>query len=228
MSVSTAELVAEGRALVRSIAIRIFRNIPVRVDLADLIAYGELGLMEAARDYDEEKGAQFTTFAYYRIQGAIYDGLAKMTWTSRARLRRIKYERAASAVMLQDAESQGGKAFGEEESGEWFAKTTQKLSTVYMMSEIENPDGGGYDFEDPNGDATGPVLHKEASEQLRKAVEKLPYAEKRLISLVYFEGYNLQDAGEQLGYSKSWTSRLHARILESLSRELQKLGLSHL
>ncbi|MBL8873275.1 MAG: hypothetical protein JNK90_26075 [Planctomycetaceae bacterium] len=63
---------------------------------------------------------------------------------------------------------------------------------------------------------------------MRKAVEKLPYAEKRLISLVYFEGYTLQDAGEQLGYSKSWTSRLHARILETLSRDLQKLGISHL
>ncbi|MBL8872003.1 MAG: sigma-70 family RNA polymerase sigma factor [Planctomycetaceae bacterium] len=228
MSDSTAELVSEGRALVRSIAIRIFRNIPVRVDLDDLIAYGELGLMEAARDFDEEKGAQFTTFAYYRIQGAIYDGLAKMTWTSRARLRRIKYERAANAVMMQDADANSNKALGEEASGEWFAKTAQKLSTVYMMSEMDDSEGGSYDFEDPNGDVTGPVFHKEASDQLRKAVEKLPYAEKRLISLVYFEGYTLQDAGEQLGYSKSWTSRLHARILETLSRDLQKLGISHL
>jgi len=228
MSVSTEELMSEGRALVRSIAIRIFRNIPVRVDLDDLIAYGELGLMEAARDFDEEKGAQFTTFAYYRIQGAIYDGLAKMTWTSRARLRRIKFERAANAVMSEDAEVQGENALSEQASGEWFARATNKLSTVYMMSEFEDQEGSSYDFEDPNGDATGPVLHKEASDQLRKAVEKLPHAEKRLISLVYFEGYTLQDAGEQLGYSKSWASRLHARILESLSRELQKLGLSHL
>ena len=228
MPVTTAELIEDGRALVRSIAIRIFRNIPVRVDLADLIAYGEVGLMEAARDYDQEKGAQFTTFAYYRIQGSIYDGLAKMTWTSRARLRRIKYERAANAVMQQEAENDSASELDAQASGEWFSRTTQRLSAVYMMSDMDGQEGGVRDVEDPSGDAAEPVLHKEASDQLRKAVEKLPFAEKRLISLVYFEGYTLQDAGEQLGYSKSWTSRLHARILETLSRELQRLGISYL
>lgn len=226
MSETVAEMIEEGRALVRSIAIRIFRSIPVRVDLADLIGYGEVGLMEAARDFDNEKGAQFTTFAYYRIQGAIYDGLAKMTWTSRAKLRRLRYERMANEVMQSDEQAQGKKSLDADESGEWFARTAGRLSMVYMMTDIEKEDGDRRDVEDPHGDAAAPVIHKEATEQLRRAVDRLPMAEKRLISLVYFEGYTLQDAGERLGYSKSWTSRLHARILETLGSELQKVGLT--
>ena len=41
-------LVEEGQALVRSLAVSISRNIPMRVDLDDLIAEGQVGLMQAA------------------------------------------------------------------------------------------------------------------------------------------------------------------------------------
>ena len=97
-------MISEGRALVRSLALRIYRGLPVKVDLEDLIAYGELGLAEAARDFDPDQGNQFSTFAYYRIRGAIYDGVAKMTWTSRARYRRMRYEQMANQVLEREEE----------------------------------------------------------------------------------------------------------------------------
>ncbi|MCC6510007.1 MAG: sigma-70 family RNA polymerase sigma factor, partial [Pirellulaceae bacterium] len=99
------ELIAEGQALVRSLALRIYRNVPVRVDLDDLIAYGEVGLAEAARDFQPDRGNQFSTYAYYRIRGAIYDGLAKMTWTSRARYRKMRYESMANDVLESEREA---------------------------------------------------------------------------------------------------------------------------
>jgi DNA-directed RNA polymerase specialized sigma subunit len=34
-----------------------------------------VGLAEAARQFDPSRGGQFTTYAYYRIRGAILDGL---------------------------------------------------------------------------------------------------------------------------------------------------------
>jgi len=43
--------------------------------------------------------------------------------------------------------------------------------------------------------------------------------------LVYFEGYTLQDAGNILGFSKSWASRLHAKVLENLAMDLRRLDL---
>ena len=46
---TTDQLVQEGQPLVYSLAATIHRKIPVRVDLDDLIAYGEVGLAEAAR-----------------------------------------------------------------------------------------------------------------------------------------------------------------------------------
>ena len=73
------QLIEQGQALVFSLAARIARSVPVRVDLEDLIGYGELGLAQAARDFVPDRGAEFTSYAYYRVRGAIFDGLAQMT-----------------------------------------------------------------------------------------------------------------------------------------------------
>src|SRR6476646_2648887 len=44
----------------------------------ELISYGQVGLLEAADRFDAKVGANFLTFAHYRIKGAIFDGLRKM------------------------------------------------------------------------------------------------------------------------------------------------------
>jgi len=222
----TASLIDEGRALVRSLAIRIYRNLPVRVDLEDLIAYGELGLAEAARDFDAEHGAQFSTYSYYRIRGAIYDGLAKMTWTSRARYRRLRYDRMAGDVLESEREAGEGHPQSVEENKRWFGRVTERLAMVFMVCD---GDGGGDSFinaaVDPGEEVSARMMHREAGEKLRAMVERLPESEKRFIQYVYFEGLSLQEAGIRLGYSKSWASRLHAKILERLADDMRRLDL---
>lgn len=219
------ELIAEGQALVRSLALRVYRNVPVRVDLEDLIAYGEVGLAEAARDFQAERGNQFSTYAYYRIRGAIYDGLAKMTWTSRARYRKMRYESMANDVLESERAADDGKPRSESESGEWFARVTERLAVVYLASDGDAEHDPTHSAEDPLANAPQQFIHKEASEKLRQLVSRLPFSEAKLIQLVYFEGFTLQDAGSQLGFSKSWASRLHARILEQLAGEMRRLDL---
>jgi RNA polymerase sigma factor for flagellar operon FliA len=56
-----------------------------RVTLDDLVSSGALGLLEAFDRYDAERGIQFTTYAEYRIKGAIYDDLRKGDAFSRRR-----------------------------------------------------------------------------------------------------------------------------------------------
>jgi RNA polymerase sigma factor for flagellar operon FliA len=220
---SPATLIAEGRALVRSLAIRIYRNLPVRVELEDLIAYGELGLAEAAREFDPQRGYQFSTFAYYRIRGEIYDGLAKMTWCSRARLRRLRCESMANEVL--ESERRNEQENGSEDAGNWFARTTESLSVVFLASGMD-ADRSPLDFaEDQTESAPVRVIHHEINQTLKTLVAQLPLMESRLIDLIYFQGYTLQDAGNFLGISKSWASRLHAKILENLAGQMQRMDL---
>jgi RNA polymerase sigma factor for flagellar operon FliA len=225
---TTQELMADGQGLVHSLASRVYRSVPVRVDLDDLIAYGEVGLAEAARDYKPDHGAAFTTFAYHRVRGAIYDGLSKMSWTSRARYRRLRYEQMANEVLAQEEPRRGGKATLEGEAT-WFRNVTAQLGVVYLASQADDAGDSLRDsnWEDPRA-VSGPavVAQREVSQKLLELVDKLPGQNRRLIRAIYFQGFTLQEAADRLGIHKSWASRLHSRTLAQLARSLRNLGVS--
>jgi RNA polymerase sigma factor for flagellar operon FliA len=82
------------------IASRIRERLPKCIDLEDLVQTGVLGLLDAYRNYDSSKNAQFATFAKFRIRGAILDGLRKLDWSSRG-LRRKGRSITSSVVKLE-------------------------------------------------------------------------------------------------------------------------------
>lgn len=60
------------------------------------------------------------------------------------------------------------------------------------------------------------VLDDERQRRLREALECLVPKERRLITLVYFEGHSIRDAGRRLGWGKSAADRHHRSALERL------------
>ncbi len=87
-------LIEQHRSYVRALAIDIAKTLPRHIDLEELVAYGNLGLIEAAERYDPRYRASFKTFAWYRIRGAIFDAVRQMGPFSRAshsNLRRAAY-----------------------------------------------------------------------------------------------------------------------------------------
>ena len=59
--------------------------------------------MEASERFDYKLGVSFKTFAYYRIRGAMYDGLRKMEVITRRKDPRIKFEEAANQLLGSEA-----------------------------------------------------------------------------------------------------------------------------
>src|SRR6476469_5045590 len=76
--------------LVKAIAVRVHENLPVHVDLDDLVHAGVLGLFDAASKYNPDKKVVFHSYAKYRIKGAILDSLRQLDWASRDQRRRQK------------------------------------------------------------------------------------------------------------------------------------------
>lgn len=74
-----AREIEQYSGLVRSIAWQVHRTAPASVEIDDLVAFGFLGLIQAAERFDPDHGAQFSTFAYPRIRGAMLNGMAKMS-----------------------------------------------------------------------------------------------------------------------------------------------------
>jgi len=77
-------IVLDHLPLVKAIAVRVHENLPVHVDLDDLIHAGILGLFDAASKYDAEKKVVFHSYAKHRIKGAILDSLRQLDWASRS------------------------------------------------------------------------------------------------------------------------------------------------
>ncbi|HEX8924949.1 MAG TPA: sigma-70 family RNA polymerase sigma factor, partial [Terriglobales bacterium] len=57
------------------VAARISERLPKHVEMQDLVQAGVIGLLEACKTYDPDRDAQFSTFAKFRIRGAILDSL---------------------------------------------------------------------------------------------------------------------------------------------------------
>jgi RNA polymerase sigma factor for flagellar operon FliA len=216
-----ADLVEQGSPLVRTLASRIGRELPVKVDWDELIGYGFLGLVEAAKDYDPDAGCQFTTFAYYRIRGAIYDGLAKMSWTKRGYWRKLRRARLAACLMEDSHADPIGSV---EQEARRFGDLVAKLGVVYLTSQVVEGEEAAQDFVDDTTPPEARVEWREISDKLRQLVARLPVDQQSLVNSVYFEGLTLYEAGARLGISKSWASKLHARALESLGSDLRHAG----
>ncbi|MDP6962775.1 MAG: sigma-70 family RNA polymerase sigma factor [Planctomycetota bacterium] len=88
--------------LVWHIVNKIKGRLPFSVSEEELYAAGMFGLMRAARSYDESQGAQFKTYAYHRVRGAILDDLRRMDFLPRSVRDRAKEsgEDAPSIVAL--------------------------------------------------------------------------------------------------------------------------------
>jgi RNA polymerase sigma factor for flagellar operon FliA len=167
------ELVTEHLNLVRSIAARIQRAVSYVVEMDELVSLGTLGLIQAANRFDPGAGVAFSTFAYYRVQGAIFDALRDVLPLPRP------HSHEGDCVALLVAEEQS--IAPDEELAR-----AQECALVW------------------------------------RALRSLPPRHRRLIVSHYYEDDTLQDAGERIGVSKSWASRMHGRTLARLRTYLRQ------
>jgi RNA polymerase sigma factor for flagellar operon FliA len=211
-------LVEAFRSYSHALAAEVIRKFPT-VDRDEIRASAELGLVEAAGSFDPTRGVLFKTFAYYRIRGAIYDGLRKMGWF--ARDSRLKFESGANEYMKDYAES-ATSASGDEAVKE-LEDITSSVVNCYFLSlsdmPVEPAETGAKSAEEDYGD-------REMRERLREALVKLPPKNRQVLEDYYFHDQTLESIGEKLGLSKSWVSRLHAKSLEMARAILAESGIT--
>jgi RNA polymerase sigma factor for flagellar operon FliA len=228
------QLVEQHLHLVQSIAAKLKRRLGKTMEPGDLVGYGTQGLIEAANKFDPKQGTAFGTFAYYRIRGAIFDGMRTMGWYSRGDYARFRAEERANEYLATASEreaadraahpagaAQGKSADKPEDKSkvlEDIAEILAGVAAVHITSIEAARDAPDDRFQAPD-DA---VLEAEGRERVRAALTKLPEKERRLMELYYFVDMKLEDAGKKLGLSKSWASRLHTRAVNHLREVLEE------
>lgn len=224
---SREQLIESCQGLVRNLAWKIHQRVKAFAELEDLISYGQVGLAEAADRYDAALGTRFTTYAYHRIRGAIFDGLAQMGWFSRAAFHSGRYERMADELLGSEQHPADQSPTLEGEC-RWLTDVGARLAVVYLACDLSSADGERSSF--PTESATsstppGELMVIEARSKLRVLIDALPEQARELIRWTYFEGLSLKEAGARIGISKSWASRLHDRTLRQLALNLREHGL---
>jgi RNA polymerase sigma factor for flagellar operon FliA len=218
------KLVEQHLDLVQAIARKVKKSLGARIDFDDLVAYGSKGLVEAAERFDARPGVQFTTFAYYRIRGAMYDGLRTMGWYSRADYARYRAEERANEYLQSHAdrpaaEGEAGGASQTADQAEALAAVAQVLSGVAAVH-ITSLEAASSVADETFAAPDAAIDSSRLGSRARQAVTKLPEKERRLLELYYFEDKTLEEAGGALGLSKSWACRLHARAVDLLRQAL--------
>ncbi len=181
-------------------------------ELDDLVAWGMQGLLEARDRFDEGRGVQFQTFAYYRIRGAIFDGIRKMTHLPRRVVARVRAMGGADMV----GEDVGHQFEGARRAGQRGPEPVaalddaiQRITTAFLTAYQESA----------TPEEASPEEGAEQSEllaRMRDALQGLPEREAMLLHAIYFEDRTLEDIGGQLGISRSWACRMHARALDRI------------
>lgn len=212
-------LIAKYLPYATSIAAKVVRTLSADIDFDDVLCNARLGLLEAAERFDPKQNVDFKTFAYYRIRGAIYDGLRKTGWLPRSLYSKIKFEQAANDYL--ETQTVGGTAEFFEKELKDVRESMNALAGVYVMSVDAAED---MELEDKTADKD--IEQKAEFQKLKSlicdCIEALPDKERKLIKMYYFRGMTLEEAGEALGLSKSWTSRLHVRSLELLFKRMSQ------
>jgi RNA polymerase sigma factor for flagellar operon FliA len=227
-------VVLEHLPLVKAIAVRVHENLPVHVDLDDLVHAGILGLFDAAGKYNPEKQVAFSSYAKHRIKGAILDSLRQLDWASRDMRRRHKQVEAATrelAATLQrnPTEAEVAQKLGMDQ--ERWRNMMLDLRNVGLISAStranENEDLPAPDF--PSKPETQPDSIC-AREQLRSvlgvAIKALPERYQKVVSLYYTGEMTMKEIGCILGINESRVSQIHKAALEKMQVVLESNGIT--
>ncbi len=218
---------------VKSIARRIHERLPRHVPLEDLVHAGVLGLMDALQKFDQGKHVQFSSYAKFRIRGAILDSLRELDWSPRELRRKARLLEETSLQLSAKL----GRAPGE---GEMAAELGLELSAFqHLLGEIKgleigsfhvesSHDGGDEDLceylpDDPDDTPYHRCLESEMKQMLSKVIGELPEKERQVMALYYYEELTMKEVGVALGVGESRVSQIHSMAIVRLRARMSEL-----
>ncbi|MBI4553220.1 MAG: sigma-70 family RNA polymerase sigma factor [Candidatus Latescibacteria bacterium] len=205
--------------------------------LADLINEGNLGLIKAAKRFDETKGFKFISYAVWWIRQAILQALAEQS-----RIVRLPLNRVGTLHKIGRVSSDLEQEFGREPSPDEIAQEldmspyeiadTLRISSRHLS--LDAPFSQGEDnrlldiLEDDMQTSPDEILMDDSlKHEIERALDSLSEREAEVISL-YFginadRSYTLEEIGEQFGLTRERVRQ----IKEKAIRRLRHASRSH-
>ena len=226
------QIVLDHLPLVKAIAIRVHENLPVHVDLDDLIHAGVMGLFDAVTKYDGAKNVAFHSYAKHRIKGAILDSLRQLDWASRDLRRRQKQVESVT----RDLAGKLGRTPHEIEVAEQMGVSLSRwrqmqmeMRTVGPVSTTPDPEQEHERAQEFPADAD--LQPDRMCEQhqlettLARVIKTLPARYQKVVFLYYTNDLTMKQIGEMLGVNESRVSQIHKIALKKMAVVLESEGI---
>lgn len=210
-------LIAENLGLVHACANR-FRGKGIEYD--DLFSAGCLGLVKAADGFRPELGYAFSTYAVPAVLGEIKrlfrdGGAVKVSRTLKERARTAAKLREEMTNALNREPTIRELAEKMHVSEYEMAELVNLSSPVLSLTELDEAGGGQTDIPVDSGEE-----EIQNSLALGEVLRTLPYPDRRLIELRYYEGLTQVKTAEILGLSQVQVSRRERSILLEMRKRL--------
>lgn len=227
------QLIVDHLPLVKAIAIRVHENLPVHVDLDDLVHAGVMGLFDAVTKYQADKNVAFSSYAKHRIKGAILDSLRQLDWASRDLRRRHKQIEAATRELSGALQRNPTEAELAEKMGvdvERWRQIMAEMQCVGLISiSARRPDQEDLPAPDypakPDTQPDNMCAHEELHDHLWKAMDVLPERYRKVVVLYYTKDMTMREIGGVLGINESRVSQIHKSALEKMATALESAGI---
>ncbi len=219
-----AARIQEGLDLVDLNARQFCRRLGHALSKDEVASYGHEGLIHAARSFEAERGVPFRRWANLRIRGAILDGLRAQGDLPRHVHRRLAAIEAGDTMQGALLEEQSASPpTSAEDADRRLGTYLAGIATAMAMGVVGDARGGDLNaIVDREPTPEEAVARAEMARVLGELVDARPTEERTLLRRHYFEGATFEEAAREIGLSKSWASRLHARAIDALARELKK------
>ncbi len=205
------------------------------LSLSDLINEGNIGLIKAAKRFDETKGFKFISYAVWWIRQTILQALAE-----HSRIVRLPVNKSNKANKIGQIFSDLSQKYNREPTPEEIAKVMQideKEITKLMRSDnVESLDAPIYSDDEQtrlldriaaNNEAEAEYL-AETKEMVKRLLSILP--DKRSIEILkmyygidYIHKYTLDEIGEHLGLTRERVRQIKDKALHYLKKKGKKI-----
>ncbi|MGI9659189.1 MAG: sigma-70 family RNA polymerase sigma factor [Gaiellaceae bacterium] len=226
-------LILSYAPMVRYLASRKVRELPVHCELEDLVSCGLLALVNSVDRFDPEKGATFEQYAWTRVSGAIVDELRRQDFASRSARRTGRAIDSAREKWIAEK----GSAPTEAELAKVLEMDTAELRTnrdeleraslVSLNTRTRGTTGDlpveiGETIEAPIDESNpeAATLSGERGEILREAIAELSEREQKVLVLFHVHKLPGADIGSELGVSESRVSQILSGIRIKLREHL--------
>jgi RNA polymerase sigma factor for flagellar operon FliA len=213
--------------MVRQIARRAVTYTRPPLSLDDLISAGTIGLLKAARDFDASHQAEFKTYAFIRIKGAVLDELRRASLLPAGVNKQVRQALELSRKIAEET--------GTPPSDEELARRMDiSLEEVYGLFENARARHfvsiDGLAHEQPalgeilaaaDTPPDGRLARAELIEKLAEAMQELDQRRLQVLVLYYQQHLTMKEIAKLLDITESRVSQLHASALFSLSVKLE-------